>query len=78
MTNEWLTNHQQVEARSGVGRGDKVIFEEKKCTGESGDVDDIVKNVNIAMQKKCMRKVRQLRQLSAKCLKNLKNLSVNF
>ena len=50
MTNEWLTNHQQVEARSGVGRGDKVIFEEKKCTGESGDVDDIVKNVNIAMQ----------------------------
>ena len=32
------------------GRGDKVIFEEKKCTGESGDVDDIVKNVNIAMQ----------------------------
>ena len=50
MTNEWLTNHQQVEARSSVGRGDKVIFEEKKCTGESGDVDDIVKNVNIAMQ----------------------------
>jgi len=27
----------------------------KKCTGESGDIGDIAKNVNIAMQKNIMR-----------------------
>ena len=39
----------------------------KKCTGESGDIDDIAKNVNIAMQKNDMRK-------ESKCLNSLKSL----
>ena len=33
----------------------------KKCTGESGDIGDIAKNVKIAMHKNDMRQLRQLR-----------------
>ena len=36
----------------------------KKCTGESGDIGDIAKNVKIAMQKNDMRIVRILRNLT--------------
>ena len=35
----------------------------KKCTGDNGDIGDIAKNDNIAMQKINMRKVRILRIL---------------
>jgi hypothetical protein len=32
----------------------------KKCTGEVGDIDDIAKNVKIAMQKNDMAQMAQL------------------